>query len=251
MANEFVAKNGLISQNNTTVSGSLTVTQTITGSISGSVSGYVPNTATSSFATTGSNTFTETQTITGSGNSLIIRTGAATAITQQTTDFGGGSVGSNIGFGLAAATGNTYGTLAVRNTGGSSSGNLAILSAGGNVAIGKTAFNAVLDVNGNTIVTGSLNVTAGITGSLLGTASTASYITSSNVVGTVTSASYATTASYALNGGGSGVTSIIAGTGISVNQATGDVTITNTGGAGGGISQGQVVAIAIGYSNLF
>ena len=51
MANEFVAKNGLISQNNSIVSGSLTVTQGITGSFSGSVSGYVPNTATSSFVT--------------------------------------------------------------------------------------------------------------------------------------------------------------------------------------------------------
>jgi hypothetical protein len=51
MANEFVAKNGLISQNNTTVSGSLTVTQGITGSFSGSVAGYVANTATSSFIT--------------------------------------------------------------------------------------------------------------------------------------------------------------------------------------------------------
>jgi hypothetical protein len=34
-------------------------------------------------------------------------------------------------------------------------------------------------------------------------------------------------------GGGSGVSSIIAGDGISVDQATGDVTITNTGGGGG------------------
>jgi len=38
MANEFVAKNGLISQNNTTVSGSLTVTQGITGSLQGTAS---------------------------------------------------------------------------------------------------------------------------------------------------------------------------------------------------------------------
>jgi hypothetical protein len=38
MANEFVAKNGLISQNNTTVSGSLTVTQGITGSLFGTSS---------------------------------------------------------------------------------------------------------------------------------------------------------------------------------------------------------------------
>ena len=35
-------------------------------------------------------------------------------------------------------------------------------------------------------------------------------------------------------GGGSGVSSIIAGEGIAVDQATGDVTITNTGGGGGG-----------------
>jgi len=38
MANEFVAKNGLISQNNTIVSGSLTVTQGITGSLFGTAS---------------------------------------------------------------------------------------------------------------------------------------------------------------------------------------------------------------------
>jgi hypothetical protein len=42
---------------------------------------------------------------------------------------------------------------------------------GGNVGIGTTTPNAKLDVNGNTIVTGSLVVTAGITGSLQGTAS--------------------------------------------------------------------------------
>ena len=43
---------------------------------------------------------------------------------------------------------------------------------GGQIAIGKTTpINATLDVNGNTIITGSLIVTAGITGSLQGTAS--------------------------------------------------------------------------------
>ena len=68
MANEFVAKNGLISQNNTIVSGSLTVTQGITGSFSGSIVGYVLTDTTSSFATTGSNTFNGNQTITGSLN---------------------------------------------------------------------------------------------------------------------------------------------------------------------------------------
>ena len=38
MANEFVAKNGLISQNNSVVSGSLTVTQSIIGSLQGTAS---------------------------------------------------------------------------------------------------------------------------------------------------------------------------------------------------------------------
>jgi hypothetical protein len=44
----------------------------------------------------------------------------------------------------------------------------------GNVGIGTTTPNAKLDVNGNTIITGSLTVTQGITGSLFGTASFAS-----------------------------------------------------------------------------
>jgi hypothetical protein len=44
----------------------------------------------------------------------------------------------------------------------------------GNVGIGTTTPNARLDVNGNTIITGSLTVTQGITGSLFGTASFAS-----------------------------------------------------------------------------
>ena len=45
----------------------------------------------------------------------------------------------------------------------------------GNVGLGKTgsAINARLDISGSTIITGSLNVTAGITASLLGTASRA------------------------------------------------------------------------------
>jgi hypothetical protein len=69
-----------------------------------------------------------------------------------------------------------------------------------------------LRVIGETQFTGSVNSLNGFTGSLLGTSS------------------FATTSSYALNGG---VTSIAAGSGISINQSTGNVTITNTGGGGG------------------
>jgi len=73
----------------------------------------------------------------------------------------------------------------------------------------------------NVLISGSnaIQANGGFFGNLTGNADTA------------TSASYALTASYALNAGG-GVTSIIAGTGIAVDQSTGDVTITNTGGAG-------------------
>jgi len=46
-----------------------------------------------------------------------------------------------------------------------------VIFSGGNVGIGTSTPNTKLDVNGNTIITGSLTVTGGITGSLLGTAS--------------------------------------------------------------------------------
>ena len=141
----------------------------------------------------------------------------------------------------------------------------------------------------NTQITGSLIVSNGITGSFSGsvvgyvpisatssfvtTSQTSSFVTNSQTSSFVTttqtssmyvySSSFATTASYidptfisasaAASGFGSGaggVTSITAGTGISVNQTTGNVIITNTGGSGG-ISQGKVVAIVTGMANLF
>ena len=100
------------------------------------------------------------------------------------------------------------------------------------------------------------------TGSFVTNTQTGSFILNSQTGSmTVLSSSFATTASYidptfisssaAASGFGSGgVTSITAGDGISVNQTTGNVVITNTGGSGG-ISQGKVVAIATGMANLF
>ena len=56
MANEFIARNGLISQNNSVVTGSLIVTQGITGSLQGTstTASYVLQAVSSSFATTSS-----------------------------------------------------------------------------------------------------------------------------------------------------------------------------------------------------
>ena len=68
--------------------------------------------------------------------------------------------------------------------------------------------------------------------------------------GTASYAVQALTASYALSSAGvaGGVTSITAGDGISVNQSTGAVTITNTGGTSApGTNLGLVYAVSLGY----
>jgi len=93
-------------------------------------------------------------------------------------------------------------------------GSLFISASGGSLENGFFSFNkqtsnASVDILGNTIITGSLNVTAGVTGSLLGTASYSSFaLTAShatNVPATSSyalqalSSSFATTASYVLN----------------------------------------------------
>ena len=66
------------------------------------------------------------------------------------------------------------------------------VSSAGNVGIGTTTPNARLVVSGSTIITGSLNVTTGITGSLFGTAS---YSENSKLFDGNNTAVFATTAS--------------------------------------------------------
>jgi hypothetical protein len=98
------------------------------------------------------------------------------------------------------------------------------------IGIGKiptiTAGSPKLQVNGNTVITGSLTVTAGITGSLSGSATTA---TSASFA---TTASYALSASYAPSAPGSGITSLVAGDGLTGGTITSTGTITlDTGSA--------------------
>jgi hypothetical protein len=106
------------------------------------------------------------------------------------------------------------------NTGSLTSGQLLVRS--GSVWINSN------QLTGSYGLTGSLTATS-FTGSLFGTAS------------------FATTASYASNGG---VTSIVAGTNITVSSATGAVTINSTGG-GGGTDLGLVQAMTLGLQNIF
>jgi hypothetical protein len=65
------------------------------------------------------------------------------------------------------------------------------ISGSGNIGIGKTTPGAKLDVSGSAIISGSLTVTAGITGSLLGTASYATQALSASYATQALSASYA------------------------------------------------------------
>jgi hypothetical protein len=84
MANEFVAKNGLISQNNSTVSGSLTVTQGITGSLQGTASyamsgggGGAPGGSNTQIQFNGNNTFSGSSALTfNSGSNTLTLTGS-------------------------------------------------------------------------------------------------------------------------------------------------------------------------------
>ena len=96
-------------------------------------------------------------------------------------------------------------------------------------------------ITGSLIVTGSIYsdstifatashaISASYT-TLAQTANTASYVAGANVDGTVTSASYAPN---------TGVTSIIAGSGITIDQSTGDITISSETIVGGSIATGS------------
>jgi hypothetical protein len=171
MANQLKVKNGLIVNGTTIVTGSVTATTGFTGSLAGTASyaTYALNVSidTSSFATTGSNTFKGAQIF---QNNVTIQGTASIAYLNVAYESASiiYSSGSNQ---LGDATNDTQ------------------------LIIGTTS------ISGSLNVTGSAGFTAGITGSLLGTASYASQANSASYSNTATSASYATSttsASYAL-----------------------------------------------------
>ena len=119
-----------------------------------------------------------------------------------------------------------------------------IVLGNGNVGIGTITPQSALDINGNTIITGSLTVTAGITGSLFGTASwsinaiTASYFLTSSV----TSASFAQTASYILN-------AISASRSVTASYAITASYALNSPGGGGGSTDTSSLLITASFSD--
>jgi hypothetical protein len=172
---------------------------------------YVLNAVSSSYATqalTASNATTASHALTVSGG-----TTSYVPLWTANTTLGSSVIyqsGSNIGIGISPQLGfkldvngwvvfrntNLYldGTIISFGTNGNyqitDSGDAWLVGAVGNLGIGKkTIPNSKLDVNGNAIVTGSLNVTLGITGSLSGSATnaqTASYADNFTVGNTLT-----------------------------------------------------------------
>lgn len=174
-------------------SGSTLVAKQITGSLFG----------TASFAVSSSRTVTSSFSISSSLSvSSSFALTASYALSSLTSSF--------------AATASSVNTL---NQAVVISGSLGIAGNAGTTIFNSNAdtlvFSGSAQYTGSFGITGSLSVTQGITGSLLGTASTASYVTTAQTasyvtlaqtasyVASVVSSSYALTASYALNGGGS------------------------------------------------
>jgi hypothetical protein len=174
-------------------------------------SGSFPSTG--SFATTGSNIFIGTQIITGSifvsgstslTGSLVVTNPTSNGginipvylnnfyptLTIANTTFEGfqssGNLMSISNTGYLIQFGSNTGQILLRSTGnhviqsGASNITRLFISSSGNIGIAKSSsLNATLDIIGNQIITGSLNVTNGITGSLQGTSSfslTSSYL---------------------------------------------------------------------------
>jgi hypothetical protein len=126
------------------------------------------------------------------------------------------------------------GTNVTITNGGSGSVTINAAGSGGNIDTGSFATTGSNTFIGNQIITGSLNVTQGITGSLFGTASWAANAINSNTASYVlqaVSSSFAQTASYATTAGNGGVTKILAGANVNISPVNGlgDVTVTSFG----------------------
>lgn len=240
MANEFKARNGFIAQNNSVVTGSLTVTNGITGSFTGSLTGSLFGTASYAstyapvFPFTGSAIITGSLIITGSVGSTRGFTGslqgtsswAQSSSQALTASFAPNYVlnSATSSFVLNSQTSSfvtNSRTSSFATTGSNVFRGDQIISGSFTVFTGSAIELQVTDTGvriGNAItdihnVTGSLRVSDSITGSLFGTASyvTGSIFTSTNPA---LSSSFALTASYALSGvGGTPITFVNANPG--------------------------------------
>jgi hypothetical protein len=236
----------LLITGSTTITGSLIVTSGITGSFTGSLIGSLQGTA--SWASNALTASYITSSFFTGNNAALSASYALTASSALSASYTLGSIYTSTNLALSASntlTASYINPLFISSS--AASYGFGSGGSGGSFVTSSWTGSTTSQFSG----TSSFALTASYALTTAGTitnALTASYITSSFFTGNnaALSASYALTASFASNGG---VTQITAGSGISINQATSNVTITSTGG--GGISQGKVVAITTGYSNLF
>jgi len=192
----------IILNNNTEITGSVNVTNGITGSLEGTAS-YATNALTASYALsspggaafpfTGSAVITGSLTVTGS---ILVSNGtnSGSVITNQTDDQSLPRVNN-----IVTLTSAEYNTMATASS----------LDANTLYVVSGSAATSPFPYSGSAVITGSLIVTNGITGSLLGSSSYAIN---------------ALTASFALNGGGGGSAFPFTGSAI----ITGSLTITGS-----------------------
>jgi hypothetical protein len=251
MPNEFIARNGVIAQNNSTISGSLSVTSGITGSFQGiaTTASYVLNAVSSSFATSAvtssfANAFTVAGTLTA--QTLVVQTvTSSVSFITGSTRFGSLAANTHVFTGSMSVTGSVTAT--------SFAGSGANLTSIPNAALSNSTISGI--ALGSNLAT--LTISTGLSGTSYngsGAVTITNTGVTSNVAGTGISVSGATGAVTITN---SGVTSIVAGTNISISGATGAVTITNgvtnnnqlTNGAGyiTGITSGNVTT-ALGFT---
>ena len=157
MANEFVAKNGLISQNNSTVTGSLTVTGGITGSLSG----------TSSFATSASFAQTSSFITTAQTASYVLNavsSSFATSASFASTVPASGVIGLNS---FQIATGSVSASVSPTQFTITSGSVTEFVVRGTGVTIGNTTTDTHF-ITGSAQITGSLGVTGLLTATQIG-----------------------------------------------------------------------------------
>ena len=171
MPNEFVARNGIIALNNSTVTGSFTV---ITGS---SIELQVTDTGVKiGNAIADIHRVTGSLDVTGSITGSLLGTASFATTASFALNAGGAAAASNLIFSGSVTASVDVGTTTFRVVSGSST--FLFVSRSGNIGIGTTVpSSSLLQVQGSVSA-------SSFTGSLLGTAS------------------FATTASFALNAGG-------------------------------------------------
>jgi hypothetical protein len=244
MANEFIARNGLIALQSSQISGSLTVTSAISAS-SLTVTGNITGSGTSVFATTGSNRFNGNQIVTGS---FTVTTGSVVELQVTNTGVNIGNITTdnhNVTGSLKVSgslTVTTTGTeLQVTNTGV----NLGNISTDVHNVTGSLRVSGSNSFNGNQAITGSLTVTGQVVAQTLNVQQVTSSIvfsSGSNIFGNSLSntqqftGSVSVTGSLTVNGAGTFASSVTADSLIIANNdarirnndATGRIILSNS-----------------------